>query len=133
MTKQTISIGSLLTALGVGAYLILAVQTGGSASFTALIPAFFGIPILLLGSVARNDSRRVHAMHAVSVLALLGFVLPTGRLAMLMGRGGEVSLIGAGSLALMALLCGKLLLLCVKSFVHARKARASGSTADARS
>lgn len=133
MTKQTITIGSLLTALGVGAYLILAVSTGGSASFTALIPAFFGIPILVLGSVARNDSLRVHAMHAVSVLALLGFLLPAGRLAMLLARGGELSLIGTGSLVLMAILCGALLLLCVKSFVYARKARAGGSTVDARS
>lgn len=128
MIKQTITIGSLLTALGAGVYLILAATSGGAASVTALIPAFFGLPILLLGLLARNDSYRVHAMHAVSVFASLGFLLPAGRLGMLLSRGGEPSLLGTGSLVLMVLLCGILLALCVKSFIRARGSTASTST-----
>ena len=123
MSKVTTSIGSLLTVLGLGTFLIA--LTSDSASVTALIPAFFGLPILGLGLLSRNDSYRAHAMHAVAVLALLGFVLPAGRLAMVLVRGGEPSLLGTGSLVLMALLCGSLLFLCVKSFMNARGARSA--------
>lgn len=125
MSKLTVSIGSLLILLGVAAYVILAVGSGTSASVTALIPAFAGIPILLLGLAARNESYRAHAMHGVAVLALLGFLLPAGRLGMLIGRGGEASLLGTGSLVLMAALCGYLLVQCVRSFIVARRATAA--------
>ena len=87
---------------------------------TALIPAFAGFPILILGLVALKDSIRKHAMHAVAMLALLGLLLPLGRLGMQLAKGAEVKPIVLTSLLLMAALCGFLLAACVRSFVRAR-------------
>ncbi len=49
MAKITIGLGIVLIALGFGSYF-----GTGQASVTALIPAFFGLPLLLLGLVALN-------------------------------------------------------------------------------
>ena len=122
MTRYTIAIGVLLILLGVGFYLGLASIADSSPSVTALIPAFAGVPILLLGVVSLKASLHKHAMHFVSLLALVGFLLPSVRFAMLLARGTELKLAGTASLVLMAVLCGSLLALCVKSFVNARQA-----------
>ena len=59
MPKITIGLGILLILLGLGGYF------GTDAkSFTALIPAFVGVPLLLLGCLALKDNLRKHAMHA---------------------------------------------------------------------
>ena len=84
---------------------------------TALIPAFVGIPILVLGLAALKESIRKHAMHGVSLLALLGFLLPAGRLSMKLVQGEHVKTTILVSLVLMAVLCGVLLAACVRSFV----------------
>jgi hypothetical protein len=70
----TIAFGLLLIVLGVGGYF-------GSkrVSKTALIPAFFGIPILLLGLVAVLKPEWTRGdLWAAAVLAILGF-LGSGR------------------------------------------------------
>jgi hypothetical protein len=121
MVKPTILIGVLLTFLGLGVYAGFALAENRSPSATALIPAFAGIPILLLGFLALRPNLRKHAMHAVSALALLGFLLPVLRLAMQLAQGAEIKPIVLASLLLMALLCGSLLLLCVISFLDARR------------
>ena len=123
MSRYTIAIGALLVLVGVGFYIGLASTADSLPSVTALIPAFAGVPILLLGLLSLKEPLRKHAMHFVSVLALVGFLLPSGRLAMLVARGTELKLAGTASLVLMAILCGSLLVLCVKSFIAARQAR----------
>ncbi len=125
MVKYTITTGALLILLGVGFYLGLASASDGSPSATALIPAFAGVPILLSGFLALRESLRKHAMHAASLFALIGFLLPAGRLAMLLATGAELKPAGTTSLVLMAVLCGSLLALCIKSFVNARQAAAA--------
>lgn len=120
MARLTITIGLLLTLLGVGFYAGLALVEGEAPSVTSLIPAFAGIPILLLGLVALRESARMHAMHAVAILALLGLLLPLGRLGMQLARGAEVAGTTLTSLLLMAGLSGILLVACVRSFVQAR-------------
>ena len=120
MAQFTIIIGILLTSLGVGFYAGLSISHGASPSVTSLIPAFAGIPILIFGFLALKESIRKHAMHVVSVLALLGLVLPVGRLAMQLARGAEVKPTVLASLVLMAVLCGILLAACIRSFVRAR-------------
>ncbi|MHB0954853.1 MAG: hypothetical protein ACYC6N_30600 [Pirellulaceae bacterium] len=122
MARFTILIGLLLTLVGVGSY-FYALLTGSEAtgpSPTALIPAFAGVPILLLGCVALKESLRKHAMHVVALLALLGFLLPVGRLAMKLAQGELPKTTILVSLVLMAALCGILLAACVRSFVDAR-------------
>ena len=63
--------GLLLTGLGLLAYFAFA--TGEDRSMTALIPAFWGVPIMLCAFASLlTRSIRKHAMHLVAILALLG-------------------------------------------------------------
>ena len=127
MARLTVIFGALLVLVGIGFYVGLAFARGQAPSLTTLIPAAVGIPILLFGLLAFRDKYRMLAMHVVAVLTLLGFALPAGRLAMQLARGDELNPAAAASQALMAVLCGILLVLCVKSFIDARRRRASGS------
>jgi hypothetical protein len=114
-----IAFGDLLLLLGIIGYVVT-----GMESWTALIPAFFGLPINILGLAALKADWRKHAMHAAAGLSLLG-LLGSGRglvqLFTLLG-GGEVERPGAViSQSIMAVLCFVFLLLCVFSFVNARR------------
>jgi hypothetical protein len=123
MATVAIIIGVLLTLVGGSFYGGIYLFQDRAPSATALIPAIAGLPILVLGLVALIDKYRPHAMHAVSLLALLGVLLPVGRLMMKIGQGEQVTLTAFSSLFLMAFLCGILLAACVKSFIDARRRR----------
>src|SRR5512147_457972 len=69
MPGLTITIGSILTLLAAVSY----VGSGG-ASWTALIPAMVGIPMIVLGLLARRERARKHAMHIAVALAMIGFL-----------------------------------------------------------
>ncbi|MGH7457717.1 MAG: hypothetical protein ACREKN_01370 [Longimicrobiaceae bacterium] len=120
MPKLTLAFGALLIVLGLSAYF----GTGG-VSVTALIPAFFGALFILLGWLATRERLRKHAMHGAAALALLG-VLGTARgvpAALALLGGGTVERPGAAvTQAVMFLLSLVFLLLCVRSFVAARRA-----------
>ena len=124
MARLTIVVGILLIVLGVGFYAGLMAAEDSAPSATALIPAFFGLPILLCGLLALKESLRMHAMHGVALLTLLGTLLPLGRLGMQLARGKDVKTTTLSSLLLMAILCGFLLASCIRSFVAARLRRA---------
>lgn len=121
MPKFTITIGLLLSLLGIGFYVLLGVLSGSSTSVTALIPTFIGLPILLTGVLALKPTLRKTAMHTAAVFALLGFVLPSGRLMMQLAKGSDFNLAATTSLVIMASLSCALLIACVKSFVEARR------------
>jgi hypothetical protein len=99
----------------------------GSGSITALIPAFFGVPFILLGVVALKESLLKHAMHAaaaLAVLGLLGTIRGVFSFFKMMG-GEEVARPDAVRVqAIMALLCAIFIALAVNSFVQARRNRA---------
>ena len=99
----------------------------GKKSVTALIPAFVGSVLLLCGVVAFNESAKKHAMHAASVVGLLGLLAGAGRGAMGIGKfmSRDPSLNQRSFLFvwLMAILCGIFLFLCVQSFIAAKKRR----------
>ena len=119
MARITIGVGGLLIILGLVAYFALA--TGDSRSITALIPAFFGVPILLLGFVATKAALRKHAMHGAVLLGLLGMVGALMRPVKAM-IGGEFTMsTAAGVQLVMAAICLVFVILCVKSFIAARK------------
>ena len=119
MASTTIVFGVLLTLLGLGGYLL-----AGGISITALIPAFFGVPLVVLGVLARSDSARKHAMHAAAALALLGWA---GAVFSLMRTpAGPRSPIAAFSQSAMVVLTAIFVVLCVRSFIAARRARTSG-------
>lgn len=122
MAKITIALGAVLTLLGLFGYFGL-----GSGSWTALIPAFFGVPFLVLGALALKEDLRRHAMHGAALLGVLG-LLGTFRGLMSFFRmlgGAEVARPDAVRIqALMAALLIVFVVLCVNSFVQARRNRA---------
>lgn len=114
-------------ALVTGALLVLT-GIGGYAAFqspTALIPVVFGVLLAACGLVARREHLRRHAMHAAAAVALLGF-LPSvpGLLGIPDLLAGEAARPAAVVLrSLMAILCLGFLVVAVRSFVAARRAR----------
>jgi hypothetical protein len=97
-------------------------------SLTALIPTAGGILFVVLGILALKPNLRKHAMHAASVLGLLGFAFPTARAFkgwMTYLEGGNVEHPAAlAEQAIMAGICLVFTALCVSSFIRARRARA---------
>jgi len=119
MASTTIVFGVLLTLLGVGGYVL-----AGGISVTALIPAFFGLPLVVLGFLARSDSIRKHVMHAAAALALVGWA---GAVFSLMRTpAGPRSPVALFSQSAMVVLTAIFVALCVRSFIAARRARTSG-------
>ena len=129
MRTVTALLAAILVVLGVGLYL-----GSGRGSVTALIPAFFGVAFGLCAALATNAHRRKHAMHAAAMLALLGAGgsargIPDV-LKLLGGESVERPAAAWGQVAMM-LLCLVFLVLAVRSFVAARRARKAGETPQA--
>lgn len=104
--------------LGVGAYL-----GTGMESKTALIPAIFGV--LMAGAGALSLKHLKHGGHAAALIALLGF-LGTSKSLWRIGELYHGTLERPTAVmvqAAFAILCFALIVLCVKSFIDARKAR----------
>ncbi len=121
MPATAILFGRLLILLGIIGYAYGLYS--GAASFTALIPAIFGLILMVLGHIASSkESLRKHIMHAAVVVGLLGFLLPAGRI--LSTLGNFKFSFAAAMLLLMAVLCGAFVALCVKSFIDARRSGA---------
>ena len=114
ITKLSISVGTALILLG----LILYISTG-SKSVTALIPSFFGVPILACGFIAKNEHRRKMAAHIAVLFALLGSL---GGLGMGIKKTASDGLGSAqiGQLV-MGIICLIYLVACIRSFISARK------------
>lgn len=123
MPLMTIVYAALLIILGVVGYFAT-----GQTSITAMIPAFFGVVVLVVGLIALKDNLRKHAMHAAAVLGLLGIIgtfsgltkIPT-----LIGGGDLERPQAVASQAIMALLSLAFVLLCIKSFMDARRNRSA--------
>ncbi len=117
MAPIAIGFGVLLALLGAVMYIYT-----GMLQITALIPAFFGIPLIGLGVLARNDKFRMHAMHGAALLGLVGFAMPAYMVIAGLIRGDEFTL-AKQEQAAMAVICGVFVGWCVKSFIEVRKAR----------
>jgi hypothetical protein len=92
----------------------------GNASLTALIPAAFGLVLMLLGhlAAAKEDIRK-HVMHAAVLIGLVGFLIPAWRL---FSRAGDLTLSAAVvSQAAMSIACLAFVILAVQSFIAARR------------
>ena len=120
MAKLTIATAILLMLVGIGFY----IGTGAS-SITALIPALFGLPIFAFGLVARDEFKRKHAMHGAVLFGLLGFLgsFSMGfRKWMALASGAEIPRpLAAYEQLAMAIICGVFVVLCVISFIQARR------------
>lgn len=67
MAKRTIIFGAALIVVGLAGYFLT-----GRQSVTALIPAFVGLPILILGSIGLQPAREKVACLIAAILTLLG-------------------------------------------------------------
>ena len=113
MPKPTLVFATLLIALGLGAFLL-------SGSRTALLPAYVGVVLAILGGLALVfESGRRHLMHVAAVVALLGALAPAATLGI---RAAQMSPLALTVNIGMLVLCGGLLALMVQSFVAARRA-----------
>jgi hypothetical protein len=123
MARLSILFGLLLIALGIGGY----VGTG-SEHPTALIPAGFGILLVLLGILALKESLRKHAMHFAAMVGLVGTIGGAIRLLQPVVSGQTIQHpVAYGCTAAMTVLCLAFVVLCVNSFVQARRRRAAVS------
>lgn len=124
MAKTTIALGVVLILIA-----ILGFVTTGSQHPTALIPAGFGLIISILGALSftENSKRRMLYMHIAVTVGLLGF-LGTGwsivhYFQMLAGRQFPHP-IAVEEKAAMAAILLFFVLLCIRSFITARRGRA---------
>ncbi len=121
MAKLTIVYGVIFIFMGLYGYFGIS-----SESVTALIPAFFGIPLLVLCWLGLNERYLKHTRHIAAVLNLLGFAgTISGLIKFIKMLGGaETARPAAVTVqAIMAVLCLVFLIFAVKSFIDARKNR----------
>lgn len=124
MAKHAIIYGFLLIVVGVVGYFAT-----DRVSLTALIPAAFGLVILLLGALgqAKEDLNK-HAMHAALVVALLGFLGTVTALPDLIAvfQGNEEAIANRAatmSRSVTAVISLAFIIQGIRSFIAARKAR----------
>ena len=123
MSKITMLFGALLCGVSLLGLLI----TGKVASVTIFIPMFVGVPLFLLGLFSElKPTLRKHLMHVAVTLGLLGALAALGRgipQLIKMAGGAEVDPLPLASVWTMILLCSTYVVLCVQSFIQARRAR----------
>ncbi|MAE78374.1 MAG: hypothetical protein CL967_01155 [Euryarchaeota archaeon] len=120
--KLTMLVGGILVLEGIGFYFAT-----GMTSFTSMIPAAFGIPLIAMSIMATRQPERSHFwMHIAVVFGLLTFL------------GGGMGLQGLASgdysestiaQLLMLVIGGVYTFACIRSFTHARKAREAANQA----
>jgi hypothetical protein len=113
--RVTLVIGVLLAVLGAFFFIYT-----NAVSFTALIPAAFGVVFMALGLLAAVGDLRKHMMHAAAALALIGFAFGVYRVFPGPIEGKEAAFVET---AIFGGLCGLLLILCIKSFIDVRRQR----------
>jgi hypothetical protein len=121
MAKLTLAFGVMLVVLGGIGFI-----GTGSTHLTALIPAGFGLVLCIAGALANTEDskKRMLWMHIAVTVGLLGFI------------GAAVMVIKAfvsnvpiahpmavEEQGVMGLLCAIFVVLCVRSFIAARRAR----------
>jgi len=122
MAKTTLVFAVLLAALGAVSYM-----GTGSAHPTALIPTWFGLALGLFGflAISPDEKRRKLFMHVNVTIGLLGFLGAAGRAvygyAHASSTGISPDWIALGSQLAMAGLLLIYVILCVRSFIAARR------------
>jgi hypothetical protein len=120
MLKLTFWIAAILIILGLAGFLLT-----GAQSFTALIPAVFGLIFLICALIARNETRRKLAMHVAqgfAILGLLGSISGLFKLIMYLAGSGSLDRPSAAiAQGIMALVCLVYLGMGIRTFIAARK------------
>ncbi len=114
-------VGVLLIVIGLVGYVMAEVT-----SLTALIPAAFGLIYYVLAALGHKEEFRKHAMHILSIIALLG-MLGTARgffdLVTFNTGGADSMPLATISKGLTFILNLVFLVAAVRSFIAARRAR----------
>lgn len=120
MPSTSIISGVLLILIGIAGYVFSIFD--GNKSATALIPAAFGLLLLLFGLIAQSkENLRKHLMHAAVLVGLIGFLIPTVRL---VSQASNITVsLAVLSQAAMAIVCLFFVILSIQSFVNARRSR----------
>jgi hypothetical protein len=126
MSRITLYFGAVLT--GIGIYFFIAT---GSTHPTSLIPVWFGLALALFGILAnsKDASKRKLYMHIAVTIGLLGFLFPGFMAAkdLIKAHSDQLPLAHPSAVheqLLMAILCFIFVLLCVRSFITARRSGA---------
>jgi len=122
MPKITLIFSILYIALGLAAFFLT-----GALHKTALIPAYFGVVLLLLGLLGQKENLRKHVMHAallVVLLALLGTARSLLKLPSAFDGTAERPF-AIYAQAATAVLSIAFLALGIRSFIQARRSRSS--------
>jgi hypothetical protein len=122
MAKVTMVFALLLCVLGLAGFL-----GTGRIHQTALIPTWFGLALGLCGylAISPNEKRRKLFMHISVTIALLGFLGAGGRAVYGYVHASSLGIapdaIALGSQLIMAALTLIYVILCVRSFIAARR------------
>jgi hypothetical protein len=124
MAKLTITFGIVLILLGIVGFVSSPLHAP-----TALIPCGFGILLAIFGALALTDDakKRMLHMHIAVTIGLLGFLGTAKSIYdyIQMIRGVQFAHpIAVEEKAAMAVLLLVFVILCVRSFINARRARA---------
>ena len=121
MTKLTVVVGVLLVLISAGFWLGMGKETA------ALHPAGIGALLGVCGLLANteNAKRRMLWMHIAVMLGLIGLLTTGIRAAIEAAKGTAMTVNPAGfeERVVIALVCLAYVLLCVRSFISARRAR----------
>ena len=121
---MTIGFGALLAIVGVVGFVLT-----GSAHPTALIPCWFGLALVVCGVLASTPDakKRMIWMHVAVTLGLLGWVFPLIRVLGAARQGVPLAPSTEHAAMLeqeaMILICLVFTVLCVRSFIAARRER----------
>jgi hypothetical protein len=125
MAKVSLVFAVLLAILGLGFYI-----GTGSQHPTALIPLWFGLALGVFGflAISPNEGRRKLFMHINVTIGLIGFIGAAVQAIREFGNarslGENPNYVAIEAQAAMALLMLIYVLMCVRSFIEARRARA---------
>ena len=122
MTKITLGFSFAYILLG-----LLAFLTTGAVHKTALIPAYFGIVLLVLGLLGQKENLRKHVMHAALLVVLLALFGTARSLLKLPSAfdGTAERPFAIYAQAATAVLSIAFLALGIRSFIQARRSRSS--------
>ncbi|MEJ5277431.1 MAG: hypothetical protein WHU94_16115 [Thermogemmata sp.] len=126
MALPTVITGLLLILVGlIGYFGAEPNPQTGKVSPTALIPAAFGIVLMILGGLAFSDKLRKHAMHLAALVGVLGVIGGFMPILRQINNTGTFDPFKKSAVAgeLMILICAVFVGLCVRSFVLARLSR----------
>jgi len=122
VAKVSVFFGAILIVLGFGAYYFT-----GSVHPTALIPAYFGLTLVVFGYLAKspNESRRKLFMHINVTVGLLGFLGAVGSAIHAYGHARSLGVdVDKTAITCQLIMAGLLFIyvnMCVRSFIAARR------------